>query len=68
MLRVALIGLALFCYLHILRDYLQIKYGYEHSWLTRLGHVWEAPKYERHGMVVFFIVGTTCLYWAAHAA
>lgn len=42
--------LALFCTVHIYRDYLQIK-GRK-NWLTQVGHFWDAPQYEIHGIVV----------------
>ena len=48
-------GLAVFCMVHIYRDYLQIKHGYT-TWFTRVGHVWDAPQYEKHGMVVFAVL------------
>lgn len=47
--------LTAYCLIHIYRDYLQIKYGYN-TWFTRVGHVWHAPQYEKHGMVVFAIL------------
>lgn len=48
-------ALAIFCLIHIYRDYLQIQHGYN-TWFTRVGHVWNAPQYEKHGMVVFAIL------------
>ena len=56
--------LAAFSFLHIYRDYQQIKYGYNHSWFTRVGHVWNAPKYEKPGMVVFAGLGIIFLVLA----
>ena len=53
---------AAFCFAHIVRDYLQIK-GVK-NWFTEFGHVWHAPQYEKHGMVVFAILGALSL-WAA---
>lgn len=52
--------LAAFCFVHIYRDYLQIK-GVK-NWFTQIGHFWNAPKYEKHGMVVFLILGLSFLY------
>lgn len=62
--KVILIGISLFCLAHIIRDFLQIKYGYKFSWFTRFGHVWHAPKYEIHGIVVFFLAGSLSLLYA----
>jgi len=59
--------LSAFCFLHIYRDYLQIKHGYN-SWFTKFGHIWDAPKYEKHGMVVFFLLGLIFLYLGFYAA
>jgi hypothetical protein len=66
MQKIILILLAAFCFLHIIRDYMQIRYGYSHSWFTNIGHIWHAPQYERQGMVVFFLAGCLFLYLALH--
>jgi uncharacterized membrane protein len=47
--------LAAFFFLHIYRDYLQIK-GVKNVF-TEFGHVWDAPQYEKHGMVVAAVLG-----------
>lgn len=62
-MRWVLIGLAAFCFLHIYRDIMQIKYGYK-TRLTKFGHFWHAPKYEVHGIVVFTLIGLICAYLA----
>jgi hypothetical protein len=64
MKQIILIAISAFCFLHILRDYMQVKYGYSHSWFTSVGHVWHAPQYEKQGMVVFFALGMGFLYLA----
>lgn len=56
-----LLLLALFCFVHIYRDYKQIKYGYK-TWFTRFGHIWHAPQHEVKGMIVFFLLGCLFLY------
>lgn len=61
MAKLAFIIFAVFCFLHIYRDYLQIKYGYN-SWFTKFGHVWDAPQHEGKGMVVFAILGGASMY------
>lgn len=52
---------AVFCLLHAFRDYLQIK-GVK-NWFTQVGHVWDAPQYEKHSIVVFTILGGILLYF-----
>ena len=52
--------LAILSFLHVARDYLQIK-GVK-NWFTQIGHFWDAPQYEIHGMVVFSILGVLFLY------
>ncbi len=59
---IALYGLAAFCFIHIIRDILQIN-GVK-NWFTEFGHFWHAPQYEKHGMAILFIIGATCL-WVA---
>jgi hypothetical protein len=54
------LGIAIFCFVHIIRDVLQINYGYK-TWFMRIGHVWHAPQYELHGIVVFAAVGLISL-------
>lgn len=58
---IALFAIALFCLIHIIRDVCQIKYGYT-NWFTKFGHVWHAPQYEKHGVVVFALIGTLFVY------
>lgn len=48
-------ALAVFCFLHTYRDYLQIKDV--KNWFTEFGHVWDAPQYEKHGMVITTVLG-----------
>ena len=63
------VGLGLFFFLHIVRDIMQIRYGYNHSWFTRFGHVWHAPQYEKQGIMVCLILGLMFFYLAfRHAA
>jgi hypothetical protein len=57
-----LIFVAVFCLVYIVRDYLQIK-GVQNKF-TQFGHIWDAPKYEKPGMVIFAIIGIICLYFA----
>ena len=52
-------ALATFCFLHIYRDYLQIR-GVKNLF-TEFGHIWDAPQYEKHGMVVAAVL------WAVFA-
>ncbi|HZP55650.1 MAG TPA: hypothetical protein VFB03_02685 [Candidatus Saccharimonadales bacterium] len=59
--------ISIFCFVHIYRDYLQIKNGYK-TWFTGFAHILHAPKYEKHGMVVFFLLGILFLYLTIHAA
>ena len=61
MLKVGLFLLSTLCFLHIIRDFLQIKNGYN-TWFTKVGHFWHAPQYEMHGVVIFFFLGLTFLY------
>ena len=56
-------ALAIFCWLHAYRDYLQSKGNY-HSWFTRFGHVWDAPQYEIHSMVVAIVLGAIFIFLA----
>ena len=67
MYKIIFIVLGLFCFLHIYRDYLQIKHGYK-TWFTKFGHIWHAPQHEKKGMVVFFTLGVIFFYLAFHAA
>lgn len=55
-----LIGSAIFCFLHSYRDWLHSKKNFN-SWFTRVGHYWDAPQYEIHGMIFFFIAGCILL-------
>jgi hypothetical protein len=61
--KIILFIIPIFCLIHIIRDYYQIKYGYK-SWFTRFGHFWHKPKYEIHGMIVFATIGLISLYFA----
>lgn len=61
MLKILLLSLAVFCFIHIVRDYLQIK-GVK-NWFTQIGHVWNAPKYEKHGIVILTLIGLLSLYF-----
>lgn len=54
--------LAAFFLLHIYRDYLQIK-GVKDRF-TEFGHVWNAPQYEKHGMVVAAVLGIVSIILA----
>lgn len=60
--RIIFAALAVFCFLHIYRDYLQIKGVW--NWFTKTGHVWDAPQYEKHGMVVAAVLGIIFSYLA----
>jgi hypothetical protein len=66
-MKIIFIILAVFCFLHIYRDYLQLKHGYN-TWFTRFGHVLHAPQYEKKGMVVFLSAGLIFFYLAFYAA
>ncbi|OGM11291.1 hypothetical protein A2V80_00310 [Candidatus Woesebacteria bacterium RBG_16_39_8b] len=57
-----LFGIAGFCFLHIVRDYLQLR-GVK-NWFTEVGHFWNAPKYNVYGMAILSILGLVCLYFA----
>lgn len=48
--------LALFCIVHIYRDYLQTR-GRK-NWFTEFGHFWDAPQYEIHGIIVAAVLAT----------
>ncbi len=61
-MKILLILLAAFCIVHIIRDHLQIK-GVKNKF-TEFGHFWDAPKYEKHGMVILGAIGLICLYFA----
>jgi hypothetical protein len=45
---------------HAYRDYLHLK-GVKDTLFTRFGHFWDAPQYEKHGMIGSAILATTCL-------
>lgn len=67
--KIIFIILGLFFFLHIARDYLQIKYGYSKDWFVSFGHVWHAPQYEKQGMVVCLVLGCFFIFLAfRHAA
>jgi hypothetical protein len=61
-MKILLVAIALFCLLHIIGDYLQIK-GVK-NWFTTFGHFWNSPKHEVHGMIILGIIGLVCLYFA----
>jgi formate hydrogenlyase subunit 3/multisubunit Na+/H+ antiporter MnhD subunit len=61
-MKILLIGIAIFCAVHIYRDYLQIK-GVK-NWFTQFGHFWDVPKLEAPIAVIIGIVGLICLYFA----
>jgi hypothetical protein len=60
-MKILLIIVAIFCLVHIIRDYLQIK-GVK-NWFTQVGHFWDSPKHEIHGIIVAGIIGLVCLYF-----
>ena len=62
-MKIIFVIIAAFCFLHIYRDYLQIKHGYN-TWFTKFGHIWHAPQHEKKGMVVFFLLGGLFLFIA----
>lgn len=45
---------------HSYRDYLHSK-GIKNTLFTRVAHFWDAPQYEKHGMVGSALLATTCL-------
>jgi len=70
MQRVILIILALFCFQHLIRDYLQDK-GVK-NWYTTFGHaefrfIPDTPLNNHIGMVIFFLLGCAFVYLALHA-
>ena len=60
-MKLMLLAVSIFSFLHIIRDWLQIK-GVK-NWFTGVGHVWDAPKYEVHGMIIFALIGAISLYF-----
>jgi hypothetical protein len=56
-------ALSAFFTAHIYRDYLHLK-GVKNTLFTRIGHFWDAPQYEKHGMVVCAVLATTCFIFA----
>lgn len=46
-------------FMHALRDYLQIK-GVN-NWFTTTFHLWDAPQYEKHSLILFLAIGILCL-------
>jgi hypothetical protein len=60
MLHFVYLLLSAFFFLHAYRDYLQAKGKW--NWFTKFGHIWDAPQYEVHGMVVAIALGTVFLY------
>ena len=50
---------------HIYRDYLHLK-GIKDTFFTRIGHFWDAPEYEKHGMVGSGILAVTCFFLAVN--
>ncbi len=63
MQQVLLYGSAIFCFFHSYRDWSHSKKRFD-KWFLRVGHFWDAPKYEVHGMVVSFLAGCGLLYFA----
>ena len=62
MVRLFFLAIAIFCFVHIARDILQLR-GIK-NWFTQLGHFFDAPKYEKHGMIILGIIGFVCLWLA----
>ena len=67
--KIIFIILAIFCYQHLIRDYLQDR-GVK-DWYTTEGHSWlkfipDTRRNNHIGMVVFFILGGMFLYLAFH--
>lgn len=60
-MKILLISIIIFCILHIIRDYLQIK-GVKNAF-TQVGHFWDAPEYEMHGIVVLSVIALICTYF-----
>lgn len=58
-------ALSAFFAAHSYRDYLHMK-GIKNTLFTRIGHFWDAPQYEKHGMVGSFILGSICFWLAIH--
>jgi len=54
------ITVAVFFFIHALRDYLQNK-GIKNRF-TEMGHIWDNPRYEIHSMIVSIILGLFFLY------
>ena len=52
--------LAILCFLHAFRDYLQIK-GVK-NWFTEFGHVWNKPEWEKYSIVFFLLLGVFFLF------
>jgi uncharacterized membrane protein len=63
-MKILLIIVALFCFIHIIRDYLQIK-GVK-NWFTQVGHFWDAPKLEAPIAITLGIIGLICVYFIFH--
>lgn len=69
MLKIAFILLGVFCYQHLIRDYLQDR-GVR-NWYTTFGHlsfINDTPINNHIGMVVLGLLGTEFFYLAFHAA
>jgi hypothetical protein len=69
MQKIIFIVLAIFCFQHLLRDYLQDK-GVK-NWYTTEGHNWmrfipDTTRNNHIGMVIFFLLGCFFLYLAFH--
>ena len=65
--KIILILLALFCYQHLIRDYLQDK-GIK-NWYTTFGHltfIKDTPLNNHIGMAALVVAGTLFLYLALH--
>lgn len=57
------ICLAIFCFFHSYRDWLHSRKRFD-KWFLRVGHIWDAPEYEIHGMVVSGLLGFVFLFMA----
>jgi hypothetical protein len=54
---------AAFCFFHSYRDWLHSKGRFD-KWYLRIAHWWDAPQYEKHGMVAYGFLGAVCLFIA----
>ena len=56
-------AIAVFFSAHSYRDYLHMK-GIKHTLFTRFAHFWDAPEYEKHGMIGSGILAVVFLVFA----